>query len=272
MSTEITVAEQHLRSVNAKLQGLVNNKIDAFPEGFNETRFMQNCMAVLPDVKDIEKVDPTSIARTMIKGGFLGLDFFNGECYAIAYWNKKKNQHDLKFQTDYKGEVKLARKYSVKPIRNIYAKVVRENDLFEEKIIENHQYINFKPLPFNDGEIIGAFAVVEYTDESISYETMSRKAIEEVRNEYSKAADSKAWTKSFGEMCKKTVLRRLCKNIELDFKNAEQIAAFEDGSDFDVKSDNKAKRKGSKDIKATSSLDQEDYIDVETKEGEESGI
>jgi recombination protein RecT len=36
-------------------------------------------------------------------------------------------------------------------------------------------------------------------------------------------------------MCKKTVLRRLCKLIDLNFDTAEAMQAFEDGSDFDVK-------------------------------------
>ena len=34
-------------------------------------------------------------------------------------------------------------------------------------------------------------------------------------------------------MYKKTVLRRLCKMIDLDFDNIEQQKAFDDGSDFD---------------------------------------
>lgn len=35
-----------------------------------------------------------------------------------------------------------------------------------------------------------------------------------------------------GEMYKKTVLRRLCKLIELDFDTIEQYRAFEEGSGF----------------------------------------
>ena len=43
------------------------------------------------------------------------------------------------------------------------------------------------------------------------YETMSTFDIEETRTNYSKQAGGQAWTKSTGEMYKKTVLRRLCK-------------------------------------------------------------
>ena len=77
----------------------------------------------------------------------------------------------------------------------------------------------FKPIPFSDKEMVGAFAVVLFEDGSMMYDTMSKNDIENVRNTYSKAKDSQAWRSSTGEMYKKTVLRRLCKLIDLDFDN-----------------------------------------------------
>ena len=72
-------------------------------------------------------------------------------------------------------------------------------------------------------------------------DTMSKEDIEHTRQTFSKAANSKAWKESYGEMCKKTVLRRLCKLIDLNFDTAEQCQAFEDGSAFDVKEKPKEK-------------------------------
>ncbi|MCC5418737.1 recombinase RecT [Clostridium botulinum] len=48
-------------------------------QGFNEARFLQNCMKVLKDTKNIEKCNEVSKARTMLKGAFLGLELFNKE-------------------------------------------------------------------------------------------------------------------------------------------------------------------------------------------------
>ena len=76
------------------------------------------------------------------------------------------------------------------------------------------------------------FAVVLFKDGSMMYDTMSVKEIEEVRNNFSKAKNSKAWAATPGEMYKKTVLRRLCKLIDLDF-NSQQRLAYEDAGDFD---------------------------------------
>jgi len=218
--------------IHKNLENLLETKREAMPSNFNKTRFLQNCMAVLQDVKDIDKADSTTVARTMLKGAFLGLDFFNKECYAIIYAGK------VEFRTDYKGEVKLAKLYSINSIKDIYAKVVRKGDEFTEEIIAGQQSITFKPLPFNDGEIIGAFAIVMFKDGSMNYDTMSVKEIEIIKENFSqKSRDSgefsKAWRITPSEMYKKTVLRRLCKNIELNFDTIEQKQAFEDASDMD---------------------------------------
>jgi recombination protein RecT len=218
-----------LKSVHSNLNTLLESKADALPQDFNKTRFLQNSITVLQDTKGIEKCNALSVARTMLKGAFLGLDFLNKECYAIPYGNS------LQFQTDYKGEIKLAKKYSINPIKDIYAKLVRENDEFVEEIKDGQQIISFKPMAFNDGEIIGAFAVCYYQDGSMIYETMSKAEIEKTRKDYSKMPNGTSWVKSTGEMYKKTVLRRLCKNISLDFDNIEQKKAFDDGGDSEVK-------------------------------------
>lgn len=225
-----TTNKNYLMEVNTGLVGALEKQAAALPQDLNKQRFIQNCMTVLQDGQaDFSKCQSATVVRTLLKGAFLGLDFFSGECYAIPYGDK------CQFQTDYKGEIKLAKKYSSNPIKDIYAKVVREGDEFEEYIENGVQTVNFKPKTFNNGEIIGAFAVCLYKDGSMIYDTMSKADIEHTRNAFSKASNSKAWKESFGEMAKKTVLRRLCKLIDLDFDSIEQRKAFEDGSAFEVK-------------------------------------
>lgn len=225
-----TTDKNYLVEIHKGITESLEKQIAALPTDLNKQRFIQNCMTVLQDGQsDFTKCQPASVVRTLLKGAFLGLDFFSGECYAIPYGEK------CQFQTDYKGEIKLAKKYSSNPIKDIYAKIVREGDEFEEVIENGQQKINFRPKTFNDGEIVGAFAVCLYKDGSMIYDTMSKAEIEHTRQSFSKMANSKAWKDSYGEMCKKTVLRRLCKLIDLNFDNAEQIKAFEDGSAFEVR-------------------------------------
>lgn len=225
--------KNQLTEIYESLDTTLDKQMAALPQGFNKQRFLQNCMTVLQEEDKFKNCDARTVVRTLMKGAYLGLDFFNGECYAIPYGGK------VQFQTDYKGEIKLAKKYSINPIKDIYAKVVREGDEFEDVIVDGRQSISFKPIPFNDNEIIGAFAVCLYKDGSLLYDTMSKKDIEATRKNYSKMPNGQAWKNSPGEMYKKTVLRRLCKLIDLEFETIEQTKAFEDGGDFEIKEEEK---------------------------------
>lgn len=200
----------------------------ALPKDFNRDRFVQNCLAVMNEKPELAKINPAQLQLGLLKGAYLGLDFMNKECYLIPYGNS------VNFQTDYKGEIKFVKRYSIRPIHDIYAKIVREGDYFEEKIIDGHPSIDFKPLPLNKGVIMGAFAVALYKDGGMDYETMTVDDIQSVRNNYSKASQSKAWKYSFDEMAKKTVLRRLCKHIETDFESVEARMAWDEGSGSNV--------------------------------------
>lgn len=230
---QVTTA-QYLENIQAGLLQLLTTKKEALPPGFNEKRFALNCITVINDMlKDgkkrekLNKVNPNTIPLCFIKGAYLGLDFLNRECYAIPYGNT------MNFQTDYKGEIKVCKTYSKDPIKDIYAKVVREGDEYEEGVENGVQVLNFKPIPFSDAPIIGAFAVAYYKDGTIKYESMSKSDIEHTRSTYSKQQDSQAWTESTGEMYKKTVIRRLSKLIDKNLDHIEQIAAYEDGSGFE---------------------------------------
>lgn len=200
---------------------------DALPKDFNKSRFVQNTLALMNDNPDIAKYGRTKIMAGLLKGAYLGLDFYSKECYLVPYGDK------LNYQTDYRGAKKLAKKYSIRPIKDIYAKLVREGDLFEEAVERGEQVVNFNPKPFNDGKIIGAFAVCLFEDGGCQYETMSIADLENTRSS-SKAKNSPAWTKFTGEMYKKTVLHRLCKHIELDFENPTQRSLFTDGMEIET--------------------------------------
>lgn len=224
--------EQWYGTIKTGLTKKLTENKEALPAGFNQQRFILNCITVIQDMmkdnkkkEQLEKINPETIPVCLAKAAYLGLDFFNGECYAIPYGG------NLTFQTDYKGEIKLCKRYSKNKIKDIFAKVVRQGDFFMEEVDGGKQNVQYRPKPFSNEQMIGAFAIVVFEDGSMMYDTMSSEDIENVRNTYSKMKDSQAWKSSAGEMYKKTVLRRLCKLIDLDFDNIEQQKAYEDGGD-----------------------------------------
>ena len=226
-NTQIVEKKENKSNFSTVLADKLDSVSDALPKDFNKARFVQNALALVNENPNIAKYGQQKIMAGLLKGAYLGLDFYSKECYLVPYGN------DLNYQTDYRGAKKLAKKYSIRPIKDIYAKLVHEGDLFEEKIIGGEQSFDFKPKPFNDGKIIGAFAVVLYTDGGMAYDTMSLADLENTRKA-SKASNSPAWKNFTGEMYKKTVLHRLCKHIELDFENPTQQNMFLSGMEIET--------------------------------------
>lgn len=224
-NTNTQVVEK--QSFSVALTDKLESVSEALPQDFNKARFVQNALALLNDNPALQKYNQPQLMAGLLKGAYLGLDFYSKECYLIPYGNQ------LNYQTDYRGAKKLAKKYSIRPIKDIYAKLVRDGDEFEEVIVNGEQGINFKPKAFNDGKIIGAFAVCLYADGGMQYDTMSIADLENTRKS-SKASNSPAWKNFTGEMYKKTVLHRLCKHIELDFENPTQQNAFMAGMEIET--------------------------------------
>lgn len=227
-NTQVATAEPKRElTFSDNLRNELTSVQDALPKDFNKERFVQNALALLNDNPNIAKYGQAQIIGGLMKGAYLGLDFYSKECYLVPYKDK------LQYQTDYRGSKKLAKKYAIRPVKDIYAKLVREGDLFEECIEGGNQTFVFKPKAFNDGKIIGAFAVCLYEDGGMQYETMSLADLENTRKA-SKASNSPAWTNFTGEMYKKTVLHRLCKHIELDFENPTQRTTFMAGMEIET--------------------------------------
>lgn len=248
----MSVAVAVIKDINEKLTKKLNEESVALPKGFNSFRFKQNAMCAIQnlDFSRINQGETNNLVRCILQGAYLGLDFMSKECYIVPRSGKPT------FMTDYKGEKKLCYEYAVRPIRNIYAEVVKKGDELNISVVDNKTIVNFNPDPFNDNPIIGAFAVVEYEDGTINTERMSVKEIEKVR-EKSLAKKSGPWFDSYGEMCKKTVIRRLTKHIQLKF-NDKQLEAWNEGSQMDFEKKPKTVQEAASDLK--------DKMEEETQE------
>lgn len=205
----------------------------ALPKDFNKSRFAQNSVALIKDYKAntgndlIKEFGINEVMAGLFKGAFLGLDFFTKECYLIPYKNYKQGTKTLNFQIDYRGAKKLAKKYAVNPVKEISAEVVREGDTFKKWIEDGVTRFTFEPEPFNQGNVIGAFAYCVFEDGGTLVDVMNLAELETTRSK-SKAKNSGAWNDFTNEMYKKTVLHRLCKQIEIQFENPKQRDLFTD--------------------------------------------
>lgn len=223
---EVATKETFSTALSAEL----NANRAALPQNFNIERYVQNAIALLNGNEGLQefakKYGTAQIKAGLMRGAFQGLDAMQNELYLIPYGSV------LNYMPSFKGMSKMAKRYSIRPIRDIYAKLVRDGDSFEEVIQNGVPSINFKAKPFNDGEIVGCFAVALFEDGGLLYETMSKADVENCRKS-SKAKNSPAWSQHWGQMACKTVIRRLCKNIELDM-DAESKEFFESGTEIET--------------------------------------
>lgn len=226
MGNEVATKDTFSSMLTTELE---NNKA-ALPADFNIARFTQNAVALLNSNDVLQKFakqyGTAQIKANLMRAAYLGLDALNAEVYMIPY------SSSLNFMPSYKGMVKLAQKYSTRPIKSIFAKCVRDGDELEEVIVNGEPTINFKALPFNSNPIIGVFAVCNFADGGCLYEVMSRDEVEQCRKS-SKAQNSPAWKSFWSEMAKKTVLRRLSKQITLDM-DARGVEAMNAGLEIET--------------------------------------
>lgn len=248
------IVEKPKQTFSMALTESLDEVADALPKDFNMTRFVQNSVALLNDNETLanyaRQYGTSQIKLGMMKAAYLGLDFMSKEAYLIPYGKT------LNFMLDYRGNTKLIRKYSIRPVKDIYAKVVREGDEFVEKITDGHPSIDFRPKAFNNGKIIGAFAVCLFEDGGMIYDVMNLDELERTRKA-SKMPNGGAW-KFVEEMYKKTILHRMCKHIQIDFDNPKQMEYFNEDNQADFGNVNPPKKASLNDV-----LSDDDVIDVD---------
>lgn len=217
------MAEQKNEVVARTFDDRLNNALSAealaLPKDFNKTRFFQNAIALLQNNEALRKCNQNQLMAGMMRAAYLGLDFANGEAHLVPFGNT------VTFIPGYKGLRKFVMKYSVKPLRELKADVIRKEDFIDYGIKDNQPYIEYKPKPLNNADVVGAFAVAYYEDGTISYEVMNMDELNKVRNS-SKCGKSGPWATWTNEMYKKTVISRLAKSIPTDFENVEMQSAW----------------------------------------------
>ncbi len=187
------------------------------PEGYSVEKVKRLALHLMQANEKIQKCTAESIYLAILKSAHLDLSFDLGECHLVPYGRQAD------FQIDYKGLVKLCKRSG--NISHVKAEVVREGDHIEyqRSLDPSERRLIHRPVPFNDGEIIGAYAIFDLTIGYSEFEVLSRADIDTIRG---KAANgSMMWNEFFGEGAKKAVIRRGIKTLELLPEDKRAIVA-----------------------------------------------
>lgn len=60
----------------------------ALPKDFNKPRFIQNCLSLLNEKPELARYGQTQVVAGLVKGAYLGLDFYSQECYLVPFGNQ----------------------------------------------------------------------------------------------------------------------------------------------------------------------------------------
>lgn len=159
---------------------------------------------------------PGSFFNSLLQIVQLGLSplLHNQHAYLIPYRNNKTNQTDCQMQVGWRGLVFLAKKN--KELTNIWSTLVYRDD---EIIVTHgtapsiHHTSTFSSR--GDKDITGVYACASYKDGTTAFELLSREECESIRNRSQavKGGRDTPWNTDFGEMCRKTAIKRLCKHL-----------------------------------------------------------
>lgn len=193
----------------------------ALPKHVPPHRFQRNLINLLMQNPEMMKYDARLVYREVSKAAALGLllDPHLGEGYIVPVWNGASRRQEPQLRVGYRGLMKLARQSG--EVANIYPGEVREKDHFladegtEKRLEHRPDYRRSR------GEVSCYYAVVIYRNGTKDFEVMDMDSIYEVREKsdgwrafQAGKIKSTPWATDEGEMCKKTVLKRLLKRVE----------------------------------------------------------
>lgn len=163
---------------------------------------------------------PLSIIRSLTQAAEIGLEVCSGanEAYLIPRWNGKARCREATFLPGYQGLIKLARESG--SVRNIEARIVYANDTFDYELGLTPSIKHRPTLNHDRGDIVAVYAVAFLVDGGTQFEVMTRSEIDAIMNRAKDGKDGfSPWKSDYGEMARKTVVRRLAKYLPKKSKN-----------------------------------------------------
>jgi recombination protein RecT len=201
------------------------------PNGMDMKRFVRVTMIALSKNPYLQKCTQESLVRSIIEAASVGLEPTGmlNRAWLVPYNNKKKGADGKDYWEDeaqlaigWEGLIDLARNSG--QVRKVTARVVYEGDDFtitqgtEERLDHAPAFLTEDPL-----KITHVYCVVTYRDGTTQHEVMTRTQVDGVRAK-AKAKNAMAWTDSYPEMARKTVVRRAMKYLPLTPEVIEAVA------------------------------------------------
>lgn len=181
-------------------------------------------LAVVSSSPALQKCSPESIALAAYDAATIGLPVNKlGLVWIVPYGN------EAKMQIGFKGYIQLAIESGY--VLDISADCVYENDRFKY-ILGSKPFIEHEPTMSSErGKLVAVYAVARLVNGLEKPLAMSKSQIDFIRSK-SRSGNGGPWNTDYDEMAKKTVIKRLCKQLPCVSKLDKIIQAEQLEDDF----------------------------------------
>ena len=211
------------RTVETMLRDQAPKFTQALAGQVDVDRLVRVCASQIATTPRLAECSIPSLVTSIIQAGKLGLEpGLLGQCYLVPYGKV------CTLIVGYRGLIDLARRSG--EIAKIEAHIVHEHDVFVLQRGTDERLLHEPPVWGERGDIVGAYALAVLVDGTRQWETMTADQINAIRDssqgyryaEKSGKRDS-AWHVHWGEMARKTVVRRLVKYLPMSVESMRAI-------------------------------------------------
>lgn len=221
MSKQLTKTDELKLSIQ-KLEPQIQA---ALPAHIPVKKFSRVLMTAISTTPNLASAERSSIFASCLKLAQMGLMPDSKEA-AIVTFKTKDGGVQAQAMPMVSGILKLVRNSG--ELASLSPHVVYSADEFDYFIDEDGEHLRHRPnLTSDRGDITHAYAMAKMKDGSVFIEVMSKQEIDQVR-ESSRAKSGGPWSSWYGEMAKKTVLRRLAKRLPMSTDLEHAVAADDD--------------------------------------------
>lgn len=188
----------------------------ALPKHMTPERFTRIALTAISRTPKLQDCTQTSLFKCLLDLSAAGLEPDGRRAYLIPYGS------ECTLILSYMGMIELVRRSG--DVVSIRSELVCENDEFSwENGKITHKVEWRKPR----GEIQAVYAEAVLRSGETQTATMTKDEVDAIRKR-SRSGNSGPWVTDYGEMAKKTTLRRLCKLLPLSSEVTEHIDKDQD--------------------------------------------
>lgn len=214
--------KQQLAKPQATLKDLISGEkfreqvALALPTHLTPERFSRIALNALQRTPKLQDCTQTSLFKCLLDMAAMGIEPDGRRAHLIPYGS------EVTLILDYKGLLELVRRSG--DVVSIRSELVCENDEFSwENGKVTHKIDWRKPR----GEMQAVYAEAVLKSGETQTATMTKDEVEAIRKR-SRSGNNGPWSTDYGEMAKKTTLRRLCKLLPLSPEIAEHVDKDQD--------------------------------------------